>query len=857
MGRLATKLVSISSLTHAWANSSHLGQRRRSVAVLGAMREHTPAIRDLLWKVIGGETDPWSKATLGAALVDLVTSHRELWERIGRELLTTKASPEVICSMAEGLMTIHRRDGSLGKLEAAVVELARDRARGARGKNVADVQLWDSLLRDTDVYCGIDADANDLERTHDRLVSLALRQGAEHVALRAAGWPSTSCRIMQTVVELLPDVSDIRGRAAGLNLVESCARAVALRLWEPLLASVSHRPRGSESPEPTWDSVAAVQPWLQSEELDFALQRTALRVIALCVDATDLPSRHEQISARGQRAASVVRSLSHLPWLERGGKRAEARFRKAISDLLWRTMDATRRSASVPMPWAFQRFAAWWALSGGDPIVLRLLARSDPSVTNDLDDVILVIQDFQAALREAEKNPEDPSWLTKATTALERLHADDTDIASTLVFAQATFAGTGQSPPVPSAQSLRDRIEALAAIRRALWFDVNDPVQALALPNNPVRVSTDPLVDEAFLVYSDSTVDIDAVCDHWVRELGDCVAPIVKTALARVLRTHQATESLPPTARANTRSIGRYEVVEELGRSGMGVVYLVRDSATHRLFVLKQPCDPHGSPQPSQQLCDALEQEANVLRFINHVNVVGYKDEGRHEGLPFLVMDYLIGVDLEHYIQASPLTLRELKPIVADVCRGLSQLHAQNVVHSDLKPGNIFLRLDVAATDPANHPAGIAGVYEPFRFDNTLHREPSRCEVALSVLIDFGATFVREVYEMAGDPTKGRPCTPDYMAPECVDPTKPLEATSDVYSLAATVWAAMTGQGPFDHCKTLLEIMREQQTEAFCRRPRPPELSEELHVLLCRAMRYDPSLRVSLPAFAQYFKALK
>src|SRR5207248_666393 len=116
-------------------------------------------------------------------------------------------------------------------------------------------------------------------------------------------------------------------------------------------------------------------------------------------------------------------------------------------------------------------------------------------------------------------------------------------------------------------------------------------------------------------------------------------------------------------------------------------------------------------------------EEANALAGLYHPNVANIIDRGVSGGIPFLVLEYLIGADLKQYATAKPMSLFELRQVVVESCAGLAALHGAGLVHRDIKPANLYLRLPLAGGE---------------RFEGDKHRDPARAQPLSTVVIDFG-----------------------------------------------------------------------------------------------------------------------
>lgn len=157
-----------------------------------------------------------------------------------------------------------------------------------------------------------------------------------------------------------------------------------------------------------------------------------------------------------------------------------------------------------------------------------------------------------------------------------------------------------------------------------------------------------------------------------------------------------------PTAKAGTKMLGRYRIERELGRGGMGVVYLATDENTGRLVALKTTSVAQlGSGEKSRnQRRERFVREVRALTQVNHENVVHVFDAGECDDadlgwLLFYTMEYVEGTTLAALVQErGALNGGEASAVVMQVAAGLGEAHAQGIIHRDVKPANIFLSVD-------------------------------------------------------------------------------------------------------------------------------------------------------------------
>ena len=209
--------------------------------------------------------------------------------------------------------------------------------------------------------------------------------------------------------------------------------------------------------------------------------------------------------------------------------------------------------------------------------------------------------------------------------------------------------------------------------------------------------------------------------------------------------------------RAGTRVGGRFVIERPLGAGGMGAVYLARDEQLGESVALKVIA---GMALLDPNSAERLRRETSMARRISHPNVVRMHDLGEEHGLLFVSMEYVAGESLGARIQRlGTLTPAQLRPIVAQLCEGLTAAHGVGIIHRDLKPANVL----IDAQDRVK-------------------------------LIDFG--IARGDLQVGMTATNMVVGTPEYMAPEQVRGGA-VDARTDVYALGAVLYHALTGRPPF------------------------------------------------------------
>lgn len=273
-------------------------------------------------------------------------------------------------------------------------------------------------------------------------------------------------------------------------------------------------------------------------------------------------------------------------------------------------------------------------------------------------------------------------------------------------------------------------------------------------------------------------------------------------------RSSSSNNPLAPWLTASTRpdSMGRfrhYEVLEELGQGGFGVVYRVFDEKLHRVVALKVLSPTLASHASARQ---RFIREARAVAAVRHEHVVSIH-EVEEEPIPHLVMEYIHGKTLQQKIdQDGSLRLKEALRIGMQIAQGLAAAHKQGLIHRDIKPSNILL-------------------------ENGIER------VKIS---DFG---LAQAVDDASVSQQGQIVgTPAFMSPEQAD-GQPVDSRSDLFSLGSTLYAMCTGKSPFQANTTLatLKQVTERQPEPISTVNR--EMPGWLDGIVSKLMAKEPEKR--------------
>lgn len=285
------------------------------------------------------------------------------------------------------------------------------------------------------------------------------------------------------------------------------------------------------------------------------------------------------------------------------------------------------------------------------------------------------------------------------------------------------------------------------------------------------------------------------------------------SALAAGLRAGTSPAFVPPR-------IPGYEILGELGRGGMGVVYKARHVNLNRIVALKMILG--GGHLDPQQIARFRSEAEAVARF-QHGNIIQIFEISEFEGAPFCALEYVEGGTLEHRLKGTPLPGREAAQIAGVLANALQMAHQQNIVHRDLKPANVLL-------------------------GGSPETPLMQCTPKLS---DFG--LVKRLDNESGQTHQGAIVgTPSYMSPEQAMGQSDVGPLADVYGLGAILYQLLTGKPPF-RAANVMETLEQVRSKD----PVPPRefqsgLDRDVETICLKCLEKDPAKRyVSAGELAQ------
>ncbi|HMC89684.1 MAG TPA: serine/threonine-protein kinase, partial [Gemmataceae bacterium] len=278
-------------------------------------------------------------------------------------------------------------------------------------------------------------------------------------------------------------------------------------------------------------------------------------------------------------------------------------------------------------------------------------------------------------------------------------------------------------------------------------------------------------------------------------QIGDLA--LLEGTFVRAPRSSDASAELPV--------VPGYEIIAELGRGGMGVVYQAQQCSLKRLVALKMIlAGAHAHPKARAR----FSTEAEAVARLQHPNIVQIYEVGEHQGRPFLSLEYVAGGSLQDKVADTPQPERDGAMLAQTLARAVHYTHQHGILHRDLKPNNILLTADGT---------------------------PKISDFGLAKLLDKGSGATR---------TEALLGTPSYMAPEqAAGDTGKIGASADIYSLGAILYELLTGRAPFQGATPLSTLEQVRTQEPIRPRRLRRSLSLDLETICLKCLEKDPGKR--------------
>jgi serine/threonine-protein kinase len=265
-----------------------------------------------------------------------------------------------------------------------------------------------------------------------------------------------------------------------------------------------------------------------------------------------------------------------------------------------------------------------------------------------------------------------------------------------------------------------------------------------------------------------------------------------------------------------------YDILEKVGIGGMATVYKAKTKKDSRIVALKIPQEKYVG---DARFVRRFHREAELLAHLDHPGIVKVYDHGNHGDTHYIAMEFLDGEGLDRLIENKKLSVANLVEVMGRVAEALQHIHAQGIIHRDIKPGNIMVLKNAVREDGSVDPRGVR-------------------------LMDFGIAAGKVLTRLTI--TGARIGTPVYMSPEQAKGQR-IDHKSDIYSFGVVFYEALTGQPPFQGA---YEAVIHQQITQMPAPPKQvnPDIPQALSDLVYRMLEKDPEKRPGLEAILEVLR---
>lgn len=288
-----------------------------------------------------------------------------------------------------------------------------------------------------------------------------------------------------------------------------------------------------------------------------------------------------------------------------------------------------------------------------------------------------------------------------------------------------------------------------------------------------------------------------------------------------------------------------YELVEELGRGGMGVVFKARQTGLNRLVALKMVLG--GTLLDTERLA-RFRREAEAIAQLQHPYIVQIYEIGSLEGQPFFALEYVPGGSLDRYLQGQPQLPHEAAALVEKLAEAMQAAHERGIIHRDLKPANVLLTFSRAPKARVLEETESA-LDSPARASGARQNELNE---AVPKITDFG--LAKRLETEAGHTKSGDIVgTPSYMAPEqAAGRAKEVSPAADIYALGAILYEMLTGRPPFKGVTPMETVLQVLHEEPLPPSRLQPKLPADLETICLKCLRKEiPQRYVTAQALAE------
>jgi eukaryotic-like serine/threonine-protein kinase len=288
---------------------------------------------------------------------------------------------------------------------------------------------------------------------------------------------------------------------------------------------------------------------------------------------------------------------------------------------------------------------------------------------------------------------------------------------------------------------------------------------------------------------------------------GRCGATLSETVLGGLCPRCVARAAFRGGSSGSATTVGDYEILSEIGRGGMGIVYLARQRSLDRLVAVKMLVSGARAGADAEE---RFAREACEAAQLHHPHIVAIHEVGRHDGLPFYSMDFIEGEDVETYVGRRRPSPRIAATLTARAARAVQHAHDAGVLHRDVKPANVLIDAD---------------------------GQPHLTDFGLAVSVNGGAGLTQTGTFLG---------SPGYMAPEQMHGV--FSVASDVYGLGAVFYFMLTGRAPFVAARLTELLAALERGDPLPPRRLDPSIPRDLETIALRALAREPNQRYAAAA---------
>ncbi len=384
------------------------------------------------------------------------------------------------------------------------------------------------------------------------------------------------------------------------------------------------------------------------------------------------------------------------------------------------------------------------------------------------------------------------------------------------------------SVPEEAREQLQELIDRMSSFYAARADSLVDPGRTMAEGTLYAYVSSESIASDRTIMVPGACRSTGKALDQTGRDAGDSqfaedlqfdgsdhgdVTRIVRVDESGMgsgdSRNDETIADCPPVARgpAVIPSVRGYEIVGELGRGGMGVVYKARQVKLNRTVALKMVIS--GVHAGKEEL-GRFFAEAEAVASLVHPNIVQIFEVADHNGIPFFSLEYVSGGSLAERLTREPMQAQDAARLVESLARAMTTAHAQGVIHRDLKPANVLITGD--------------GVPKITDFGLAKRMEADSSQTRSGTLLG----------------------TPNYMAPEQArGDTQKIGPLADVYALGVILYECLTGRTPFVGTSVMDTLQQVQKLEPVPPRQLQPKIPTDLETICLKCLQKEPEKRYS------------